>query len=125
VTAPRLIEIPMFNHEESLDVAALFEQHAIHYRKNVVHLGATSMGGRHAYTFWVREDQAGAALALLMKLFGLREEAGAVSGECPACGTQVEDKRKCPSCGLNLSGDHSGVTGAHPFVLWLRDNDLL
>lgn len=42
VTAPRLIEIPMFNHEESLDVAALFEQHAIHYRKDVVHLGPRS-----------------------------------------------------------------------------------
>lgn len=115
----------MFDHHEALVVEALFERDGVDFRRDVVHLGATPWGGRHAYTFWVPEEQFARAIELLKESFELRSGRQAVSGSCPACGVRVEGVQRCPECDLNLSGDYSRLKTGHPFVMFLRRQGLL
>jgi len=47
------------------------------------------------------------------------------TGTCPACGCAVEAAERCPDCDLNLSGDYSEATPKHPFLAFLKHENLL
>ena len=120
-----MVEIPSFGERDALSVEALFDEGGIEYRRDVLHLGATEIGGHHAYTFWVPEEQFAAAIEILKEWFQLRSGKEPVSGVCPACGARVEGVKRCPDCDLNLSGDYSRLESAHPFVRFLMNEGLL
>lgn len=122
---PRTIEIPMFGFDEALVIERLLGASGVAFRKEVLELGADPLGGRHAYTFRVPEEQFQLAIALLKEHFGLRPDLDGATGGCPACGAPIRGESRCPDCGLNVSGDYSGVTKAHPFVMFLKMHDLL
>ena len=121
----RLLEIPMFTLEEAHLVARLFDNHAIQHQRDVLHQGASLHRGYHAYTFWVREDQFMAAIAVLKESFSIPPEATDYDGVCPGCGAQVVSSPTCPECDLNLSGDYGDAKGSHAFIRFLKHNKLL
>jgi hypothetical protein len=119
------VEIPMFDFDESLVVESMFDRNGIRWHRDVIHLGASVTGGRHAFAFRVPEEQFTAAVAVLKEAFGIRTGDGGASGTCPACGAALTDASRCPDCGLNVSGDYTGLRPKHPFVRFLKQNDLL
>jgi hypothetical protein len=121
----RLLEIPMFTLEEAHSVAKLLDAHGIQHQRDVLHLGASVYRGYHAYTFWVREDQFMAAIAVLRESFRIPPASADYTGTCPACGAKVVSSPACPECDLNLSGDYGEAKGPHPFIRFLKHNKLL
>jgi hypothetical protein len=119
------VEIPMFDFDESLVVESMFDRNGIRWHRAVVHLGAGVMGGRHAFTFRVPEEQFPAAVSVLKEAFGIRTGTDGASGVCPACGAALADATRCPGCGINVSGDYTGLRPKHPFVRFLKQNELL
>jgi hypothetical protein len=121
----RLLEIPMFTLGEAHSVAKILGAHGIQHQRDVLHLGASVYRGYHAYTFWVREDQFMAAIAVLKEVFSIPPASADYTGVCPACGANVVSSPACPECDLNLSGDYGEAKGTHPFIQFLKHNKLL
>lgn len=121
----RLLEIPMFTLKEAHSVEKLLEAHKIQHQRDVLNLGASPYRGYHAYTFWVREDQFMAAIAVLKEVFGIPPASADYTGACPACGAKVVRSPACPECDLNLSGDYGEAKSSHPFIQFLEHHKLL
>ena len=119
------IEIPMFDFDEALVVESMFDRNGIRWHRQVVHLGASVTGGRHAFTFSVPGEQFDAAVAVLKEAFGIRTGDDGVSGACPVCGAALTNATSCPDCGLNVSGDYTGLRPRHPFIRFLKQSRLL
>ncbi len=123
-----LIEIPGFAADESVEIEEMFTENKLPYEKRTVTKAADDTVGSDEYLFYVPMDLFNPAIELLKKYFVAgAEEASSnyYSGECPACGTGLANVRECTDCGLTLAGDYSELLGNHPFMLFLKRNNLL
>ena len=119
-------EIPMFNHEQTLNIRSIFQRNKVAYQTKTIQTGAHIFAGWHAYIFVVERDQFDRAIELIKEYFGINPEAKETySGECPACGAQVVDSSRCPDCDLNFSSDLSKIMKDHPFYIFLEKHNLL
>ncbi|WP_372371063.1 HEAT repeat domain-containing protein [Candidatus Uabimicrobium sp. HlEnr_7] len=104
-----------FAGEEAETIKEMFAEENIIYREHVVCCGHPDYPSyREEVTFEVVEDEFDKAIGILKDFFGLGSGSG-FTGECPACGTEIESAATCPECGLNLEMDPNEVIQYHPF----------
>jgi len=121
-----LIDIPRFNLNESVEIGRLFHEHKIYYEKNTGQIYSGPAGGYHEYIFSVPEEQFYDAIELLKEYFGIGAKyAERFTGTCPSCGAEVLNIITCPDCELNLAGDYTEALKEHPFLIFLKQEDLI
>lgn len=123
-----LLEIPKFTAEEASAIEDIFTENNIAYERHAVAGTSCSSCRCDEYAFHVQEASFHSALELLLEYFTAGVEDGRsdyFSGACPACGTELLNVEKCTDCGLTLAVDYAEALENHPFMKFLRSNDLL
>jgi hypothetical protein len=127
LTGP-VIEIPRFKAEETSEIERIFAENGIDYERHAVRVKSCSSCGCNEYIYHVSNDSFHNALDLLKEHYMIgneKEMSSKFSGTCPACGTEIVNVEKCTDCGLTLGVDYSEIIEKHPFVMFLRSNNLL
>ncbi len=99
------IEFPeLLNDEAAEYLRSQYEEHAIRFRLRSVMTGADLLGGALAYVLLLHTEDASQGCWALRDLFQLTDPDQDVpqTGTCPACETEFEGARRCPSCGINF-----------------------
>ena len=116
-----LLDIPGFSLNEISQIRLVLDDHQIPYE-----IDRNSESAVEEYLFRVPDSFFQITIDLLKDL--LRVGQGAESGytgECPACGKDLDNVCECTECGLVLSRDFTEILDKHPFVVFLKGNDLL
>ncbi|BBM88026.1 hypothetical protein [Candidatus Uabimicrobium amorphum] len=117
----KLKKIWKFSGEEAEKIKELFAEQKIVFREHVLCCGHPDYPSyAEIVTFEVLEKQFAAAVEVVKDFFGLGSGSG-FTGECPACGTHVENATTCPECGLNLEMDPNEIIQYHPFGEFLEN----
>lgn len=122
------IEIPRFSADETAAIEEIFNENRLPYEIHEAATASCSGCGCNEYVFHVPEESFSAAVEILRDYYlsGVEEGAAAdFSGTCPACGTELVKVEACTDCGLTLSVGHSASLENHPFIKFLKQNNLL
>jgi len=118
--SPKLQEIWKFSGEEAEKIKELFAEKEIIFRELVLCYGHPDYPSyREEVSFEVLERQLQEAVEIIQGFFGLGSGSG-FTGECPACGIEIENANVCPECGLNLEMDPNEIIKYHPFGEFLE-----
>ncbi len=123
-----LVKVPKFSAGEVPDIEEIFLENNIPYEIHPVTGKSCSSCTSEEYAFHVPEESFSSAIKLLKDYYALRDEGSSsryFSGECPACGTRGVNVKECPDCGLTLAVDYAESLAMHPFMIFLKQNNLL
>ena len=119
------IAIPMFTERERRDIEIHFKKNEISYHVEPVVRGLSKdRGSINDYVFYIPEKQYDKVIGILKEYFNIKEPTP-FSGKCPSCGYLITDGYFCPDCELNLMDEDIYSLAKHPFVIYLRKNNLL
>lgn len=127
ITGP-FLEIPRFSAEECAAIEDVFNDNSLTYERHEVAAASCGGCGCSEYVYHVPEESFGSAVEVLKEYYltGTEEgESSRYSGTCPACGTELERVEECTDCGLTLAVDHAKSLENHPFIRFLKQNNLL
>jgi hypothetical protein len=114
------IQIPSFSIEESISLAQHMEQCQIPFK-----IIQSSGCGCRQCLLCVPKDRFKDCIDAVKESYGLTGEAPELfTGDCPACGTKLENSAACSDCGLVLCQDGWEARSGHPFVHFLNQNGL-
>lgn len=113
------LEIPTaFENESFYGLKMAFERAQLDFRVEPVHgLGGRS-GGPQLFTFHVCRDHMHTAVVLLREIFEVTDplQDEPFDGDCPCCGTRVEQSFECPECELGFRSPHDPEDELVPFM---------
>ena len=113
------VRIPSFGMDESYYVAQCMEQYCIPYQ-----LIKGQGCGQQQYHLVVAKESLKDCVEALKEHFGLTDEtAEPFTGECPACGMNLNSAAVCSECGLNFCQDQWEARSKHPFTQFLLANN--
>lgn len=113
------VRVPSFGMDESFYVAQCMEQYCIPYQ-----LIQGQGGCRQQYHLAVAKENLNDCVEALKEHFGLTDEAAEpFTGECPACGVNLNSAPICTECGLNFCQDQWEARSKHPFTQFLITNN--
>jgi len=113
-------QIPSFNFDESIWLAQHMEQCQIPFK-----IIQSSGCGCRQYLLCVPKERFQDCIDVLKESYGLIDETPELfTGDCPACGTKLENSAACSDCGLVLCQDGWEARSKHPFTQFLIQNGL-
>lgn len=117
------IEIPLvINEGEFMLIAQHFSRFGIRFKDKVKVVEVAGKFETHKFrTIRVPEEQVKAAALVYRNALEIDDPATfePLTGECPACGEQVDGAWECPSCEINYRGQY---TEDSPIVLFIREH---
>ncbi len=122
-----LVEIPKFSGDESREIEEIFVKGNVPYEIHPVSGASCSSCRGDEYAFHLPEESFDTAIHLLKEYYAqmVKDSSSSYfSGECPACGTALTDKKACTDCGLVLTVDYAKSLETHPFMEFLKRNNL-
>jgi len=123
-----IVEVPKFSAGETHDIEEIFVGNNIPCEIHPVAGKSCSSCRDEEYVFHVPEESFAFAIKLVKDYYAeIAQESSSryFSGECPACGTRVVNVKECSDCGLSLVVDYSESLARHPFMSFLKQNNLL
>jgi rubredoxin len=114
------IEIPLLlNYEDFINIEKHFTHLGIHFRSKTVITSIGPEGAEHAYSIFVPMAHAKAAALAFRHFMNITDPGSGqpFSGNCPACGEQINNAWVCPSCEISFSG---GYKEDDPIVIFIK-----
>ena len=118
-------EIPRFSIDEMADIALLLDEENIPHEAHSINSYVTMHHSKTEYLIRVHSEWHDKALEIISSYFGihLALESDPYTGSCPACNSEVVNKKECPECGLSLSYSPEEADLSHPFAQYLKQEN--
>jgi hypothetical protein len=122
MTDSEWVQMPgMLGHDEFLHLMQLFDSQGVVSRHRTIQTAAGPQGGEHAYVIQVQPSDAQRVAQILAEEWQVQdpEKVEPFTGECAACGEQVEAVWDCTSCGISF---RPRLRKDDPIVVFIREH---
>lgn len=109
VTESEWVELPaLLSHEDFLQLMSRFDELGMVSRHRAINTYVGHAGAQHAYCVQVQPSDARRVARVLREYWAVEDPSSETpyTGQCAACGEDVEAVWTCPSCGISFRPRH-------------------